>query len=53
VILMSGYGCTYMRLADSLARFHGHEKVSVLSKPFRQADIESLLRQGDTQGNRI
>ncbi len=42
-ILMSGYGETFMRLAQGVAAFHGVERPAVLSKPFRREALVALL----------
>jgi two-component system response regulator MtrA len=43
-ILMSGYGETFMRLAQGVAVFHGTESPATLSKPFRREALVALLR---------
>lgn len=43
-IIMSGYGDAYLRLAQGVATFHGADQVSVLRKPFRREELETLLR---------
>jgi two-component system, OmpR family, response regulator MtrA len=43
-ILMSGYGVSYMRLAQGVAAFHGAEEPAVLTKPFRREALVALLR---------
>ncbi len=43
VVLTSGFSDAYLRLAQSVARFHDLEDVSVLRKPFRKQELVSLL----------
>ncbi len=43
-IIMSGYGDSYLRLAQGVAAFHGAEQVAVLRKPFRREELEAMLR---------
>jgi DNA-binding NtrC family response regulator len=42
-IVMSGYGDSYLRLAQGVAAFHGAEQVAVLRKPFRREELEAML----------
>jgi CheY-like chemotaxis protein len=44
LILMSGHGEAYLRLAQGVAAFHGATQVEVLRKPFRREELETLLR---------
>ncbi len=44
LIVMSGYGDAYPRLAQGVATFHGSKPVVVLRKPFRREELETLLR---------
>ena len=44
LILMSGHGEAYLRLAQGVAAFHGAAQVEVLRKPFRREELETLLR---------
>lgn len=44
LIIMSGHGEAYLRLAQGVAEFHGAAQVEVLRKPFRREDLEALLR---------
>jgi len=43
IVLTSGYGDTYLRLARSVAKFHETAQVDVLRKPFRRNDLLDLL----------
>jgi len=45
IIVMSGYGENYLRLAEGLAKFHDNENVSVMRKPFRRDDLVTLLQK--------
>ena len=42
-VVTSGHGETYLRLAESVAKFHGDERVHFLKKPFRRAELVELL----------
>jgi CheY-like chemotaxis protein len=43
VVLMSGYGEAYLRLAVGVAQFHERPNISILRKPFRNAELVTLL----------
>jgi CheY-like chemotaxis protein len=43
IVLTSGYSDAYLRLGEGVAKFHESGLVSVLKKPFRRADLVSLL----------
>jgi CheY-like chemotaxis protein len=43
IVLTSGYGESYLRLAKGLAKFHQIPDVSVLHKPFRRSELVRLL----------
>jgi CheY-like chemotaxis protein len=43
IVLTSGYGDAYLRLATGVAKFHGTERVAILKKPFRRAELIDLL----------
>jgi FixJ family two-component response regulator len=43
IMLTSGFGDAYLRLAVGVARFHGVDQVSVLKKPFRRRELVELL----------
>jgi hypothetical protein len=42
-IVMSGYGESYLRLAQGVAVFHGAEQVAIPRKPFRREELEAML----------
>jgi DNA-binding response OmpR family regulator len=43
VVVVSGFGTAYLRLAEGVAVFHGVDRVSTLKKPFRQAEFIAAL----------
>jgi CheY-like chemotaxis protein len=43
VVLTSGYSEAYLRLAEGVAKLHGHERFHFLKKPFRRAELVQLL----------
>lgn len=43
IVLTSGYSDAYLRLGEGVAKFHESGRVSILKKPFRRADLVSLL----------
>jgi DNA-binding NtrC family response regulator len=43
VVLTSGYSEAYLRLAEGVAKLHGHERFHFLKKPFRRAELVELL----------
>ena len=43
LVLVSGFGADYLRLAESVARYHGASQVSALTKPLRAARLAELL----------
>lgn len=44
IVLMSGYGEAYLRLAEGVAQFHErHDIISNMRKPFRNAELVTLL----------
>lgn len=43
LIVMSGYGKSYLQLGKAVAVFHEHPDITTLSKPFRRADLVELL----------
>ena len=45
IVLTSGYSEAYLRLAEGVAKFHGHERVHFLKKPFRRAELVELLKK--------
>lgn len=44
IIIMSGFGKSYLRLGEAVAEFHQHASITTLAKPFRRADLAALLR---------
>jgi two-component system response regulator MtrA len=45
IVLTSGLSVGYLRLGQSIARFHGVERVRLLRKPFRHNDLVELLKK--------
>lgn len=43
IILSSGYGDAYLRLAQGVAHFHDAGQLAVLPKPFRRRELMDLL----------
>lgn len=43
IVLTSGFSDGYLRLAQSVAKFHDLDSVSVLRKPFRKDELVSVL----------
>jgi hypothetical protein len=43
VVLTSGYSEAYLRLAEGVAKLHGHERFHFLKKPFRRIELVELL----------
>jgi CheY-like chemotaxis protein len=43
VVLTSGFGDSFLRLAEGVAKFHDNPNVSVLRKPFRREELMKLL----------
>jgi hypothetical protein len=43
-IVLSAHGAGALRLAESLGKFHGSDRLSVASKPIRRAALVALLR---------
>lgn len=43
IVVMSGYGEAYVRLAIGVARFHAAGEISVLRKPFRRLELINML----------
>jgi CheY-like chemotaxis protein len=43
IIVMSGYGQSYLRLGEAVGKFHEHHNVRMLAKPFRRAELIALL----------
>lgn len=51
IILVSGYGNTLLEGAAKIARGRGLKLLSVVSKPFRLAELESVLREAYPSAN--
>jgi len=45
VVLISGYGDTFLRLGRSVSDFHGNSTARVLRKPFRADELRALLME--------
>jgi two-component system response regulator MtrA len=43
IILTSGFSESYLRLAESVARFHDNDRIFILKKPFRRDELISKL----------
>jgi len=43
IVLTSGFGAAYLRLGEGVARLHDQALISVLKKPFRRKELDSLL----------
>ena len=43
VVLTSGFGDSYLRLAAGVVKFHDNPNVSILRKPFRREALTTLL----------
>lgn len=43
IVVMSGYGVGYLRLAKAVAAFDAQPDITELAKPFRRADIVAVL----------
>ena len=43
LVVMSGYGKTYLQLGRAVGVFHEHPDITLLAKPFRRADLIALL----------
>ncbi|HEX3574229.1 MAG TPA: response regulator [Rhodopila sp.] len=50
VVVMSGYGKSYLQLGKAVAEFHAHPDVTTLAKPFRRTDLIALLTPYVVQG---
>jgi DNA-binding response OmpR family regulator len=49
VVVMSGYGSSYLQLGKAVAVFHEHPDITTLAKPFRRADLIELLAPQSTR----
>lgn len=45
IVVTSGYGDTYLRLAKGVARFHDCDAIHILRKPFRRTELMDLLTE--------
>ena len=45
IIVTSGYGDAMLRLAKGVAEFHASDRISVLKKPIRRAELQNLLAE--------
>src|SRR3954462_6087441 len=43
LVVMSGYGHSYLHLGKAVAVFHEHPNITTIAKPFRRADLIELL----------
>jgi CheY-like chemotaxis protein len=43
IVVMSGYGKSYLQLGKAVGEFHDHPDITTLAKPFRRADLIALL----------
>lgn len=46
IVVMTGFGAGYMRLAQAVAEFGEHPPVIELQKPFRRVDVLAALDRG-------
>ena len=53
VILTTGFGEGYLRLAEALARYHDHERYSILRKPFRRDELADELNRCSFQARHL
>jgi len=51
IILISGYGSTLLNGAGKIAEARGLNLLSVISKPFRLTELESVLKRAISSGN--
>jgi CheY-like chemotaxis protein len=54
IVVTSGFSASYLRLAQSVAKFHESNNISVLRKPFRRDDLIAILgcdRSADARGS--
>ena len=45
MVLMTGFGAAFLRLAEGVAKFHGAGRVASLRKPFRRDELVATLQQ--------
>ncbi len=50
IIVMTGFGPGYLRLARAVAGFYDHPGVSQLAKPFRRVDVAEALAKAEASG---
>jgi CheY-like chemotaxis protein len=48
IIIMSGFGKSYLRLGRDVGAFHDHPGIFTLAKPFRRAELVALLAHKTT-----
>ncbi|HVY17869.1 MAG TPA: response regulator [Rhodopila sp.] len=48
IIIMSGFGKSYLRLGQEVGVFHDHPGITTLAKPFRRAELIALLSNEGT-----
>jgi CheY-like chemotaxis protein len=48
IIVMSGFGKSYLQLGQEVGTFHDHPGIATLAKPFRRADLVGLLARPGT-----
>lgn len=48
IIVMSGFGKSYLRLGQEVGTFHDHPGITTLAKPFRRAELIALLTNQET-----
>ncbi|MGE0416127.1 MAG: response regulator [Acetobacteraceae bacterium] len=46
IVVTSGFSASYLRLAQSVAKFHNSNDISILRKPFRRDDLIAALGSG-------
>jgi CheY-like chemotaxis protein len=45
VVLTSGFSDSYLRLGEAVAKFHAHDRIAVLRKPFRREALVKVLTE--------
>ncbi len=53
LVVMSGYGQSYLQLGKAVALFHEHPNITTISKPFRRADLIELLAPTSVSDNGV
>ena len=51
IVVMSGYGKSYLQLGKAVAVFHEHPNIITLAKPFRRTDLIELLAPQPVSGS--